>query len=357
VGIAGSSITQADSEFNGTVPPRLLAGKTGEWIQDSSGSVTIPKGYDYVVDAAAAASILEQNPDTGQSILVGSGNMVFNASGAGSVIGGGGNDQVVIPLSDAGPWLIALGNGNDTVRALGSGSDTISVGSGADSIQLSTIGSSSSAITTGGAATISAYAGSETVKGLSTDVIYGGGSLLTFVAGGGATVFGGSGSDTVTGGSGPDYFQGGSAGNNFLTAGTGAAILIGGGNGDSLLASGSGTQILYAASGNETLTGSSVSGAHDTFVAGSGAATVVASPNAANLFEFINVGSGGGSEIVNGLSLSSQVSIHLSGYGGSEEATALAAQTHPGAGTMLSLSDGTTVTFQNVSTLTSSNFS
>ena len=59
-----------------------------------------------------------------------------------------------------------------------------------------------------------------------------------------------------------------------------------------------------------------------------------------------------------GLSLSAQVSIHLSGYPSGEEAADLAAQTHSPAGsTTLSLSDGTTVTFQNVATITTSNFS
>jgi Ca2+-binding RTX toxin-like protein len=354
-GISGSTITQVDS--NSGSPPPLFGGKTGEWVQLSPDVVMVPKGYDYIVDAAPATTLIDQNPDTVQSVLAGSGNLIFDASGAGSVIAGPGNDEVIVPVSDSGSWFIALGMGNDTVKALGGGHDTISVGSGNDSIQLSTIGSASDSITTYGPTTITAYAGTETVTGYGSDVIYGGGSNLTFVGVGGATIFGGTGSDTVTGGSGPDYLQGGSAGNNLITAGIGAATLLGGGGGDSLYASGSGAQILFAGGGNETLTGSSVSGANDTFVAGKGSATVVASPNANNVFEFVN-GSGGGSEFVTGLSLSSQVSIHLSGFGPGEQAADLGSETHvPGGSTNLTLSDGTTVTFQNVATITSSNFS
>ena len=354
-GITGSTITPVDSG-SGTPPP--LFGKTGEWVQVSPDVVTIPKGYDYIVDAAPATTLIDQNPDTVQSVLAGAGNLIFNASGAGSVIAGPGNDEVIVPVSDAGSWFIALGMGNDTIKALGGGSDTISVGCGNNSIQLSTIGSASSSITTQGPATITAYAGSETVRGYGTDLINGGASHLTFVGGGGATVFGGTGGDSVTGGSGPDYFQGGLGRQQPAGRGGRRGHLAGWRQWrQRFVASGSGMQILFAGSGNETLTGSSVSGANDTFVAGSGAATVVASPNANNVFEFINVGSGGGSEFVTGLSLTSQVSIHLSGYPNGEAAADVTSQSNIGGSTTLSLSDGTSVTFQNVATITTSNFS
>jgi Ca2+-binding RTX toxin-like protein len=353
-GISGSTIIPADSAHSPS-PPGLSSGKTGEFVQLGTpiGVLNIPKGYNYLVDAAPSATFNDANSNSGQEVLVGAGNLNFIATlGAGSVIGGGGVDQVVIAATNPNAWLIALGNGNDTIRALGSGNDTISLGAGSDSIFL---GAGSSAVTTGGAATITATTGSETVTGLNTDVIYGAGSLLTFVGTGGATVYGGTGSDTVTGGNGPDYFRGGSAGNNVLRAGVGAATLFGGGNGDKLYANGSGAQILYAGSGNETLTGGSAVGAPDTIVAGVGAASVVASPVANNVFQFIS-GMGGGSELVMGLNSPSQVHIHLSGYGGGEQGNALATQINSGESSTLNLSDGTSVTFHNVSTITAGNF-
>ena len=360
-GIKDTSIVPADSAF-GATPPRLLSPKIGEWVQDSSGpNVLIPRGYDFIVDAVPFATMTDQNPNLTQSVLVGAGNLNFNTSGAGSVIGGGGNDQIIVPLSDSGAWFIALGDGNDTIKALGSGKDTISLGAGNDSVLL---GAGANAVTTGGAATISASTGSETVLGLGTTVIYGNGSQLTFVAGGGATVFGGAGSDTVEGGGGPDLFYGGSGGNNSITAGSGAATLFGGGNGDQLFAHGSGAQsmtaaggneTLYAAAGNDTLSGGTVSGASTTFVAGTGAASVTANASGSSQFDFFS-GAAGGSELVSGLTDVSQIAMHLVGYGGGN---IRASVTTNSAGTDLnvSLSDGTQIKFLTItSPLTGANF-
>lgn len=352
-GIAGTSIVPFAGN-TGPTPP-LATGKTGEWVQTTPGAIVLGPGWDYIVapDTAAAANITGPS-DPNVAMIAGGGNLIFNAAeGSGSVIAGGGNNSVTIPLANTGGWFVGMGNGSDTVRALGSGNDTIRVGTGADSIQL---GAGSTAVTTGGAATVTASSGSETITAYGSDVVYGFGSNLSFIGTGGATVVGGTGSDTVTGGTGPDSLQGGSAGDNVLTAGIGAATLFGGGNGDQLFANGPGAQILFAASGNETLTGSPVSGGNDTFAGGTGNATIVANPSDTNLFEFSNA-TPGGTDIVQGLSLTSQVSIHLAGYDFSVESTALSGQTHPGgSSTTIGLGDGTTITFQNVATLTTGNF-
>jgi Ca2+-binding RTX toxin-like protein len=361
-GIGSSTIIPADSAHSPTPPP-LPTGKIGEFVQLSTpaGPVTIPKGYNYLVDAAPAASFIDDNTNAGQDVLAGSGNLAFDAVfGSGSVIGGGGSDNIIIGPTNANPWLIAIGNGNSTVKALGSGNDTISTGTGNDSIVL---GSGSTAVTTSGSATITAGSGSETVTAFGSDLIYGASSKLLFAAGGGATVFGGTGSDTITGGTGPDVFQGGTGGNNSITAGAGAATLFGGGSGDQLFGNGSGAQILYAGALNETLTGSSASGASDTFVGSAGNTTVVASPgannggsNPTNLFEFIH-DSAGGTELVQGLTSIGQVDLHLSGYA-SNDTGSVASQNNTGGNLNVTLTDGTQITFQNItSPLTNSNFS
>jgi hypothetical protein len=232
---------------------------------------------------------------------------------------------------------------------------TIDNGSGPNTI---TLGDGSYTVISEGNDTITGGTGTETVNASAaqSDLVYGGASQLVFIGGAGAaTVLGGTGSDTVTGGSGPDLFQGGSTGNNVLTAGTGAATLFGGGDGDQLFGSGSGTQIFYAATGNETLSGSTVSGSNNTFVAGPGAATVIANPSATNLFEFID-GSAGGTEMVMGLSAIGQVNLHLSGYT-SNDTGSVASQNNAGGNLNVTLSDGTQITFQNIaSPLTNSNF-
>jgi hypothetical protein len=272
--------------------------------------------------------------------------------------------------SDNGSWLIALGNGNDSIRAFGGGNDTISTGHGHSMLQL---GSGSDFITTTGSDTIAAGTGSETINAIgANDVVYGDASKLLFLAGGAASIFGGAGSDTVWGSTGKELFEGGSAGNNLLQAGNGPATLFGGGNGDQLYAGGDMAQQLHAAGGNETLSGVFASGndtfyggsgsdqifgsnGDSTFVAGTGAATVTASPASQNLFEFMKT-IGGGSELVTGLTDPSQVQIDLVGYGKNEISFALAHQTTTNGSVTITLTDNTSVTFQNIASLSASNF-
>jgi hypothetical protein len=68
-------------------------------------------------------------------------------------------------------------------------------------------------------------------------------------------------------------------------------------------------------------------------------------------------GDGGGKELVEGLTAASQVHIELLGFGSKEVKNALAHQTSKDGSTTITLSDSTTVTFQNVGLLTARNFS
>jgi Ca2+-binding RTX toxin-like protein len=371
-GLAGGTIEAFDNKSGSA--PALPPGTTGEFVQSQSGATFLPKGYDFVVDSAKSAQIFG-NGDNNEAILVGKGDLSFFATGgSGSIIGGGGKDMIAIAPGDTGNWLIALGNGDDSVRAFGSGNDTISTGSGHSVVQL---GSGNYFVTTTGSDTVAAANGSETIDAIgANDVVFGNASKLFFVAGGAATVFGGAGSDTVFGSassSGKDLFEGGSAGNNFLQAGSGPATLFGGGDGDQLFAGGDKAQQLHAAGGNETLFGGFASGndtfyggsgsdqifgsnGKSTFVAGTGSATVTASPGSKSLFEFMKT-LGGGSELVTGLTDPSQVHIDLSGYGKNEVKYALAHQTTTDGSVTITLSDNTTVTFQNIASLSASNFS
>lgn len=369
-GLGDNSIFAWDNQ-SGTPPP-LAPGVTGELVTTQPGSTVVPSGYDYVVDSSNS-QVIFGNGDANEQVLAGDGNLKFFASaGSGAVIAGGGNDLVSIASSDLGDWLIATGNGADSILALGGGFNTINVGTGADQIQL---GAGSAFVTMNGPDTVLASSGSETIDASGSsggDLIFGNSSKLFFLAGGSATVIGGTGSDTVTGGTGSDLFEGGLAGNNVLRAGSGSASLFGGGNGDQLYANGSGNQFLHAAGGNETLAGTFASGndvfyggpgsdqifggqGSDTFVAGSGAATVTASPLAMNLFDFMKT-LGGGSELVVGLFDPSQVTIALTGYAASEVNYALSHQTTANGAVTITLSDSTTVTFENISGLTKANF-
>lgn len=373
-GVDNGTETQADNKDG--PPPPVPTGKTGEYIQSLQAVTTLPPGYkDVVNDAKPGAIYGSGDPDEG--VLSGAKDSLnfYATGGSGTVAAGGGNNYVNIPTTDAGAWLIATGNGNDTIYALGSGNDTISPGGGSNQIYL---GAGNTFIDSSGTDKILASTGSETVTATdakASDLIYGMSSnvYLSFVGGGGATLVGGSGSDTVFGGAGPALVFGGSKGNNYLQAGSGPATLFGGGNNDQLFAAGSSAQELHAASGNATLFGAFSSGSDtfyggsgtdqifgngvdNTFVAGStGTATVSAIASANNLFQFIN-GAAGGTELVDNLTNASQVHIDLEGYGKNEVKNALAGQTTNGSSVTVTLSDNTKVTFENITHLTDKNF-
>src|SRR5947209_8706649 len=105
-------------------PPDLLSGQLGEWVQNSPGLTSLQPGYIAVVDTATS-SVIYGSGDLGESVLAGTGDTTFIATGgSGTFAGGGGAERVVIPATDDGDWAIYTGPGNDQVLALGSGNDT-----------------------------------------------------------------------------------------------------------------------------------------------------------------------------------------------------------------------------------------
>ncbi len=186
-GVTAGTIIPADTK-NGPPPP-VQTGKTGELVVSTMGTTFVPAKYDFIVDSAKTARVFA-NGDANQGVLVGAGDLQFFASaGSGSIIGGGGNNLISIAASDAGAWMIALGDGDNQVRALSAGNDTISLGSGHGAVQL---GSGSTLLTTTGSDTVMAGSGSETISATgkhAKGVIYGNTSNLFFVAAAGATVF------------------------------------------------------------------------------------------------------------------------------------------------------------------------
>ena len=221
--------------------------------------------------------------------------------------------------------------------------------------------------------TVSASGGQATIAaiGKTSDLIYGGNQLFYVgTQGGSATVFGGTGSDTFFGGKGPDLVHGGTGGNNFLFAGTGSATLFGGGDGDQLFAAGSEGQALHAGRRQRDAQRRVRHGrgyllwrfrrdadqggtGNDTFVAGSGSATVTA-PIGQNVFLFNN-GQAGGTELIQGFA-SGQDTIDLQGYGKNQVADALKHQQVAGGSTTITLSDNTRITFADVTNLKASDF-
>src|ERR1044072_3711318 len=74
-------------------PPPVPAGHTGEFVVTKSSNVTLPQGYQAVVDTAPNARIFTGNNDV---VVVGSaGNLDVQASGgSGTVVSGAGNDRI-----------------------------------------------------------------------------------------------------------------------------------------------------------------------------------------------------------------------------------------------------------------------
>ena len=315
--------------------PRLF-GKIGEFVDTKTPVVHLPHGYDAVVNVNTNATIFGSGGN-GESVLSGASNLTFVATGgSGTVVAGAGSphkgqeddqghkgkvaggNRIVVPLGDHGNWLIETGGGNDTISARGGGNDTIGAGRGHNLI---TLGSGDDLVQSSGYDTIHADSGAVTVEATkgSKDLIFAGNSQLTYV--------GGSGSATIIGGTGPDEIHGGSAGKNSIVAGSGNATLFGGGDGDQFT----------GGSGN------------DTFVAAHGASTMTAGTGH-DTFEFSSA-SGGANDLISNFRQGMD-QVLLQGYGSKTVADMVTAQTHPTAGSsMLTLPDGTKITFSDVSNI------
>jgi Ca2+-binding RTX toxin-like protein len=389
-------VTELDS---GGTFPALPSGVAGAYVQSSTTLAILPTGYTTDLITKPGPAVVFGSGAANQAIMSDiNTNLTFNAAGgSGTVVAGGGTTRLLIsgeanqaadpdddddsddnsPRVDDHPttWTLYTGAGNDFISVLGNVNATIGAGGGHNTIML---GSGRDVIVSTGSDTILGGSGTETIEATSaqSDYVQGGNSKLFFLGGGGdVTIIGGSGSDTYMGSSfgpaGKQLIEGGSAGNNFLFAGDGAATLVGGGNGDQLFAFGGSNQWLKAGSGNETLS-AALSTGQDTLTAGSGkdllitgfgSNTVVggsgkATVNAAagnNVFEFIK-NQAGGTELVTGMLDPSAIRIALVGYGGGEVNHALSSASVKHGSITIGLTDGTKITFQDVTTLTRSNF-
>jgi hypothetical protein len=115
---------------------------------------------------------------------------------------------------------------------------------------------------------------------------------------------------------------------------------------------GSKGQALHAAGGHETLNGAFASGA-DTFYGSSGTTQMYAGLGH-DTFVFTD-GQGGGKSTIQGFSHGKDL-VDLQGYGKDAVADALKSQHVSGGSDTITLSDGTKVTFANVTSLTASDF-
>jgi Ca2+-binding RTX toxin-like protein len=136
----------------------------------------------------------------------------------------------------------------------------------------------------------------------------------------------------------------------FLIGTANDLVLAGGGNETLIGAQSSGNNTFVAGSGSDTIVGGS---GNDVFMAGSGAATMTGG-SGADLYAFFN-GEAGGTDVITNFKLGTD-HVTLQNYGPGAVSTALASAIFADGSTTMTLPDGTKVTFQGITHLTSASF-
>ncbi len=387
---SGAAVVTVTGGFTAPTPPTVPAVLVVN--TNSPLNLAVPAAYPYVVIADSPAPMTVSGAGAAnEAIVIGAGTVQFNTGGgSGTIVGGDGNK--FINLGATSGFAVYTGAGNDTIdlrQSQAGGRSTVEAGAGFNAFDANgaitpgntiLLGAGATQVRSTGSDSIVAGAGSATIQvvGAVQTTVAGGAGTLTLVNSTVASQLNfssatsaplSSGSTTVVGGAGGGTYRGGSDGNNLLVGGVGAVTLQGAGNGDVLLAMGTtGMQLLYAGSGNETLLGSlsttsnlfvagsgsdlifGGSGA-DTFVAGKGTATITAGAGA-DKFMF-NAATSAGAQITITDFTPGIDFIQLANYSGSNTPSSLAsAASHVTGGSRLTLSDGTTITFQGITTVT-----
>lgn len=376
--------TVSVTSSTGVIPSvNTVSGTTQELQLTGNPTSTVPAGYNFVVNDTSSPDTI--TAASGTAILSSTGGGLFSESGAATIVAAGGNN--VISQSGSGSILLAGGSGNDTITASGSGS--IFSGSGTDFI---TANGNAEIITTFGADSVQfgagATANNDTIfaSAGSTTSVYGSSGQLLFVnAGSAASLVGGAtsmgttsltgsaGADSVNAGQGGVVFNVGSSNNSTVNTGaSGTATIFGAANTQVNLVGGGPGSFAVAAGGNETLnaagstgnvwlsvsTAVTTPGATVTMMAGSGNDVLVAGSAAgstdmtggsgSDIFAFFKQATGGAHDFVNNFNTATD-SVFILNYDPSGSASSLQANaTVNASGVTLNLSDGTTVTFTNL---------
>ena len=391
--------TQANADLARALAANIVAATAV--VATTGGTLGITGTETTLIDAASVAITAFGGSTANETVLAGAQPIAFIAqAGSGTLVGGGGGNSF-FSSATSGNWNINLGNGantvtsgaNDTIAAgtganrlflngisdqvTAIGQDTIVAGAGAATIA-STIGNTlffggagtADFIAGSGISTLVGGSGAMSVSGGSTGLLFFGNGPTTYTAGSAAdTLVGSTGSLTVQGGAAKGIFFGGSAGNNLITSGSGGAIAIGGGAGDVLTATGSGANLFAAGAGAETINAAGSSGAN-TFFAGSGADFIalgagetaavtgpgndtVAASTGTSLILFVN--GNAGHTTITGWDASHDF-VALAGYAGNADAAAFASAQVAGGSSVVSLPDGTQITFAGITQLQSFSF-
>ena len=372
IGAQNQSGALTNFNYSGTIP-----GGTNEvtFTTTTAGQVVLPTTVQAVIDASATPVNISGGAP-GASVVAGSGGLFYSnitptGTATANIVAGDGNNSITTSTSGGGNYVINTGAGNDTISITtgngtvnaGTGSNLITLGNGNSIIQSEGFDSIVGNITAGGGGTdtVAIGSGQTTINPGSSNF------LVTFTTGTDANPFtflAGTGSSTVFASLGASTITGGLAGNNLLVGGLSAAgsTITGGGRGDVIFAVGGGSVNATAGSGNETLTGAggnsalypsftaSTSTAANIFTAGTGNDLLVGG-SGATTYNF-RAGASGGADTIAGFKAADTLS--LTGYASSgATATSVSAAITAGGGT-LRLVDGTSITLNGVTSLSSS---
>lgn len=347
-----------------------ITGSGGIATNNSSTPSTITAGAGVELFTGSVGGVYSTS-STGAMIGAISGANTITASGSGETIGGGtGTDLLIV----SGTGDVVQSAGTDTINSSGSGNLIFGTSTSVTGSMVVNESGTNDTIIGGANPTTVTATGTSTVVGSGPQVFAGPGDM-TFVGGAQmATILGGGGSESITAGAGGVVFAANTANNATVNSGTGGATIFGAPNIQVNLVGSFGTaahpNVLLAAGGNETLNaaGSSSSNifvshsgtgtANTQMIGGSGNDTMVAGAGAGS----VTMTGGAGSDVYaffkNSVAtdvvkdFASGESIFIEGYATTSSAAQLLANATvngaAGPGVTLGLSDGTTITFSNL---------
>ncbi len=346
-----------------TSPETLSAtSTTSNYIQAGSGATTILGG--------TGADTLRGG--TGGDVFeLGASTAVVTSIGADTVVGSTGRATInatghLLYFGSVGPTVInpmraaatLVGGGAETVNAA-SASALVFGGTGAVDFNAGS-----------GASTVVGGAGANTLTGGSAPTLYFGNGSSLYIPGTAVdTVVGFDGSLTATGGANGTLFFTGTAGGSDVSSGAGSSTIIGFGAGDSLSATGSDADVIEAAAASETINAMASSGTNTFFAfgqndvvqAGAGSTAIqsyvgsqtLAAGTGSDLFAVV---ASGQRAVTFANFTPGQDFVQLQGYTSGTATASLQNATQSGGNEVVTLPDGSTLTFVGVTGVSAGSF-
>jgi Ca2+-binding RTX toxin-like protein len=330
-----------------------IAGGTGTnsfYALGANDTVSAQGTSDTLFGGTGSATFIIASNAVGETVLADSGALTVSDAGKSTTVFGG---TGALKITTSGSLASVVG-GEGALKATDIGtSDTIFAGAGAASVTLAgstalVVGGSGvlSVVDSGSNDTVNAGAGTTNISAPGGAFVRGGTGLLNFVGGTkGSLILGGSGNATVFGGTGGTTLYGGAGASQTYFNLSGGELVYAAGNGsetlDARLSNGSNTIFGGAdPNGQYSLLGGV---GNDTILGNSGSATM-AGGGGNNLFIFSN--GGASTDVISDFSAID--TVYLAGYGSAAAGDALAAAVTTTAGTTITLSDNTKITFTGV---------